>query len=347
MIYNHLLSNIMQLFSNPFNNKLYRALGIMVVVVMIGTVGFKTISELYTWIDALYMTIITVTTVGFREVHPMGDAGKLFTILLIVSSIIVYGYVLSVVTEYIANGRFFKQIKKRKMQQKIKDLENHSIVCGFGRNGRQAVERLKSYNKKCIVIENNKKLIDEIDAMGILYVRGDATDDAVLLQANIEKAANLITTFPSDADNLFVVLSSRQMNKNLRIISRASNDTSYSKLKVAGADNIIMPDKIGGNHMASLIVTPDLIEFVERISIEGRDETNLEEIGTNDLPDEFINKTLVDLNIRKKTGCSVIGFKTAKNEYIINPGVDVVLEPNSHLIILGNTQQIKKLHELF
>jgi len=332
---------------NPYNNRLYRALGLMLSIVIIGTVGYKNMSDLYSWVDALYMTIITVTTVGFREVHPMDDAGKLFTIFLIITSISIYGYVLSVISEYIANGRFFEQIKKRKMEQRIKKLQNHTIVCGFGRNGRQAVERLRSYNKHCVIIESSKKIIEELDTLGYTYVRGDATDDKTLVKANISNASHLITTMPSDADNLYVVLSSRQMNKKLTIISRASNDTSYSKLKVAGATNIIMPDKIGGNHMASLIVTPDLVEFVERISIEGRDETNLEEISANDLPIEFINKTLIDLNIRKKTGCLVIGYKTPNNQYIINPGADVVLVPNSHIILLGNTDQINKLHELY
>ncbi len=332
---------------NPYNNRLYRALGLMLSVVAIGTIGYKNMSELYTWVDALYMTIITVTTVGFREVHPMNDAGKLFTIFLVITSISIYGYVLSVISEYIANGRFFEQIKRRKMDKKIKKLKNHTIVCGFGRNGRQAVARLKSYNKQCIIIESSKKIIEELDAKGYTYIKGDATDDNTLKRANIEVASYLITTMPSDADNLYVVLSARQLNKDLTIISRASIDNSYSKLKVAGANNIIMPDKIGGNHMASLIVTPDLVEFVERISIEGRDTTNLEEIAADDLPKEFINKSLVDLNIRKKTGCLVIGFKTADDEYIINPGTDVVLEPGSHLIILGNIDQIEKLHELF
>lgn len=332
---------------DPINKRLYTALGLMLIVISIGTLGYKSISELYSWVDALYMTIITVTTVGFREVHPMGDTGKLFTIFLIITSISIYGYVLSVVSEFIANGEFFKQLKKRKMQKKINKLENHTIVCGFGRNGKQAVERLISYGKDCIIIENNKKAIENIEALGYLFIRGDSTDDLVLEKANITKASHLITTLPSDADNLYVVLSSRQMNKNMTIISRASNDTSYSKLKVAGANNIIMPDKIGGNHMASLIVTPDLVEFVERISIEGREETNLEEISADNISKEFLNKSLIELNIRKETGCLVIGFKTADNKYIINPDGHTKLQPGTHLILLGNTDQIDKLHEFF
>lgn len=329
------------------NKRLYRALGLMLLLVTIGVFGFKFISNSYSWIEALYMTIITISTVGFSEVHPTGDAEKLFTVFLIITSISLYGYVVSVISEFIANGRFFEQIKKKKMQQKIQNLKNHTIVCGFGRNGKQAVERLKSYDKHCIVIESDIEIIEELEQSGLTYIKGNATDDVTLIEANISQASHLITTLPSDADNLFVVLSARQLNKKLTIISRASNDTSYSKLKIGGANNIIMPDKIGGNHMASLIVTPDLVEFVERISIEGKEETNLEEIAVNALPSKFINKTLLDLDLRRITGCSVIGYKDANCEYIINPDVNTILKPDTFLIVLGNVEQIKNLHEAF
>lgn len=329
------------------NKQLAIALSLMLLLLTIGVVGFKFISSHYTWIEALYMTVITVSTVGFSEVHPTGDAEKLFTVFLIVTSISIYGYVVSVISEFIANGRFFEQIKRKKMQQKIQSLKNHTIVCGFGRNGKQAVERLKSYDKHCIVLESNPLIIEELEQSDLTYIKGDATNDATLLEANISQASHLITTLPSDADNLFVVLSARQLNKDLIIISRASNDTSYSKLKIGGANNIIMPDKIGGNHMASLIVTPDLVEFVERISIEGKEHTNLEEIAINELPKEYLNKTLLDLDLRRKTGCSVIGYKDANCEYIINPDVNILLKPNTFLIVLGNLEQIKKVREIF
>jgi voltage-gated potassium channel len=336
--------NLKDVFSQ---NKLRTAFALMMVVLVLGTVGFKFIGEGYSWIESLYMTVITVSTVGFGEIHHSDDSVKLFTILLIVMSISVYAYVVSVITEYIAQGRFFEQLKHKKMQQKIIQMQNHIIVCGFGRNGKQAVEKLKSYDKQCVIVESDERILEELDLAGYTYLKGDATDDKTLTRANISEASHLITTLPSDADNLFVVLSARQMNPKLKIISRAGKDTSYSKLKLAGADNIIMPDKIGGSHMASLIVTPDLVEFVDKLTIEGKQNTNLEEIAVNDLPKEFINKTLLDLNLRKRTGCSVIGFKNTNNEYIINPDVNTILEPNSHIIVLGKAEQIDKLHEVF
>jgi voltage-gated potassium channel len=319
----------------------------MLLILFIGIVGFKIISDEYSWIEAIYMTVITVSTVGFAEVNPSDDTLKVFTIFLIIMSISTYAYVVSVISEYISQGSFFEQLKWKKMQKKIIQLENHIIVCGYGRNGRQAVDRLKSFQKTCVVIEMDDKIIEELEANAILCLKGDATDDKVLLQANIKNASFLITAMPSDADNLFVVLSARQLNPNLKIISRAGQETSIGKLKLAGADNIIMPDKIGGSHMASLIVTPDLIEFVDTLSIDGEQSANLEEISVNKLPKEFINKTLLDLNLRKKTGCNVIGFKNSKREYIINPDVNTILEPNSYIIVLGKAEQINKLHEVF
>lgn len=319
----------------------------MFVLILVGTFGYKLIADAYTWVEALYMTIITMTTVGFSEVHPSSDMEKLFTIFLILTSITIYGYVVTVISEYISTGKFFSQINKRKMQKKISKYKGHTIVCGYGRNGEQAVERLKSYDKECVVIESDQNVIKDLEKKSILYIEGDATDDAVLTFANINEADSLITTMPSDADNLFVVLTARQLNKEIKIISRASLRSSYTKLKIAGADNIIMPDRLGGNHMASLIVTPDLIEFVERLTIEGKEHTNLEEISIDDLSGDFTNKSIFDLNIRKKTGCLIIGFKKANNEYIINPEGNTILEPGSHLIVLGNKKQIREFHEVF
>ena len=233
------------------------------------------------------------------------------------------------------------------MQQKIDTLKKHTIVCGYGRNGMQAIVKLKNYQKELVVIEKDKALIEQLDNEGILYVEGDATTDAVLQKAGIENASNLITALPSDADNLFVVLTAHQLNKKCRIISRASNESSYGKLKIAGADNVIMPDKLGGAHMASLVVTPDVLEFVDKLTIEGETTANLEEVVVNSLPKEYLGKTILDLDLRKKTGCTVIGYKTTDGSYIINPEASITLLADTSLIVLGRPEQIVKLRELF
>lgn len=329
-----------------FDSKLYKALILLLTIIFIGVVGYMFLADL-NFVDALYMTIITMSTVGLGEVVPLTPEARLFTIFLILMSVAVFGYALSVFTETLVSGQFIQQLKMKKVQKRIEELNNHTIVCGFERNGMQAINRLKSYNKKFVVIEQDKERIEELEIDGILCVEGDATTDAVLLKAGIEKAENLITALPSDADNLFVVLSARQLNKKCKIISRASKESSYGKLKIAGADNVIMPDKLGGEHMASLLVTPDVVEFVDRLTITGETSANLEEIEINNLPEKYLNKTILDLDLRKQTGCTVIGYKTPNKEYVINPEATVMLKPNSCLIVLGRPEQITKLRELF
>lgn len=328
-----------------FKTKLYVSILFFISVVSIGVIGYMILSAA-NFLDALYMTIITMTTVGFGEIHPLNEQEKIFTIFLILISIVVYAYSVTALSEYLVNGKLLQLLKLRKVQQKIQNLKNHTIVCGYGRNGKQAVIKLKNFNMPCVVIEKDKALIEQLERDNILYVEGDATQDESIQKAAVHNAKSLITSLASDADNLFVVLSARQLNKEMIIISRASNESSINKLKIAGANNIIMPDKIGGMHMASLVVTPDLVEFVEKLTILDEGSTNLEEIPVNGLHTEFLNKTIRDLDLRRKTGCSVIGFKTATNEYIVNPESDTILTTDSNLIVLGRPSQIKKLREI-
>lgn len=331
---------------NVFQSKLYKALLLLLMVVLTGVIGYMFLSG-DTFINALYMTMITITTVGFGTVHPLNDQEKLFTILLILMSVVIVGYVASVLTEYIASGELLNKLKFKKVQKKILKLNNHAIVCGYGRNGKQAVLKLKKYKMPLVVIESNENRIAEIEEDNLLFIKGDATRDEVLEKAGIKKAASLIIALPSDADNLYVVLSARQMNQTLTIVSRASNDSTDSKLRIAGADNVIMPDKLGGDHMASLVVTPDIVEFVDKLAADSENATHLEEIIVENLPKEFLLKSIRDLDLRRKTGCTVIGFKTPENEYLINPKADTKLVSNSKLIVLGSPEQIKNLNKIF
>ena len=331
---------------NILASRINKTLFLVFTIILLGIAGYMILSD-YSFVDALYMTVITITTVGFGEVQPFTPEEKIFTVFLILTSITVFGYAVSIFSEYLVSGKLFEQFKHRKVEKKIKSLKGHTIVCGFGRNGKQAILKLKNYNQKFVVVEKDKEIAAELDANSILNIQGDATLDETLLRAGIENAATLITALPSDADNLFVVLTANQLNSTCKIISRASNQSSYSKLKIAGASNVIMPDKLGGDHMASLVVTPDVIEFVDRLTIEGETTANLEEIAVDDLPKKYINKTILDLDLRRETGCTVIGIRTPDRDYIINPEAETALTIGSSLIVLGRPEQIIKLRELF
>lgn len=331
---------------NILVSRINKTLSLVLTIILLGIAGYMILSD-YSFVDALYMTVITITTVGFGEVQPFTPEEKIFTVFLILTSITVFGYAVSIFSEYLVSGKLFEQFKQRKVEKKIKSLKGHTIVCGFGRNGKQAILKLKNYNQKFVVVEKDKEIAAELDANSILNIQGDATLDETLLRAGIENAATLITALPSDADNLFVVLTANQLNSTCKIISRASNESSYSKLKIAGASNVIMPDKLGGDHMASLVVTPDVIEFVDRLTIEGETTANLEEIAVDDLPKKYINKTILDLDLRRETGCTVIGIRTPDRDYIINPEAETALTIGSSLIVLGRPEQIIKLRELF
>jgi voltage-gated potassium channel len=293
------------------------------------------------------MTVITITTVGFGEVQPLDERSKIFTIILILTSIVIVGYAISVITEYILSKNNFEGLKQRKMQKKIDNLKDHIIICGYGRNGKQAATKLLAYEKAFVVIEKNKEIAEKYQSELVPFVIGNANEDDTLLQAGIKKANTLISALPNDADNLFVVLSARQINNKLNIISRASQETSYKKLKLAGANNVILPDKIGGDHMASLVVVPGLLEFIDNLSIVGKSNINIEEIAVEQLYDTSEIKTIRDLDLRKQTGCSIIGFKNANGEYLINPEASLKLIPNSKIIVLGRPEQIQKLNSMY
>ncbi|WP_245917657.1 potassium channel family protein [Aureitalea marina] len=322
------------------------ALLLVLSVLVIGSVGYWMFG--FSLVDSIYMTIITVSTVGFKEVEPLGQNEKIFTSILILSSIFIVGYAIKVITENIISRNNIVNLRRKRVQSKIQLLKDHIIVCGFGRNGRQAVLKLKNYNKDFVVIESNEEVIDDHRGDGILFLDGDATQDEVLNLAGIERASTLISALPSDADNLFIVLSARQLNPHLKIISRATEETSYQKLKLAGADNVILPDKIGGDHMASLVVVPDLVEFLDNLSVSGEDDSiNVEQIPFEKVCPSGEELTIRDLDLRRKTGCSIIGYKTPGGEYIVNPDPSLKLEQGSKLIVIGRPNQIESLKQQY
>lgn len=318
----------------PFT-KVYVSLVVFVFIMLGGMVGYIWI-EGYNTMEALYMTVITIATVGFSEVKPLSDAGRMFTVFLILANIGTFTYFITQISSYFLDGEFSRQYKLFNMYKKIADLENHVIICGFGRNGREAAKTLQANNRKFVVIEKSAPE-NALHAPVDFYVQGDATNDDVFLTAGIEKASAIITTLPEDADNLLVVLTARELNPKLKIISRASNDSTVRKLKTAGADNVIMPDKIGGVHMASLVVSPDVKEFVDLMATQSNESFSLQEIEI----EKEVSLALVDG--WKSTGATILGIKLHKGEYTLNPPPDTIAKRGDRLIAMGSREQLRQL----
>jgi voltage-gated potassium channel len=327
-------------------NSIYVSLGLLMMIVISGTTGYMLI-EGFTFTEAFFMTIITISTVGFREVHPLSELGQFFTAFLIIFSFGIFAYAVTTLTRYIVDGVLRNYIKDNKVKTKIEKLSNHVIVVGYGRNGRQAIEELQRHKFQVVVIDSKEIIIEKIrEDAKLLYIYGDATQDETLTDARIGKARALITALPNDADNLFVVLTAKTMNPDITIISRASNFNSDRKLRSAGATNVIMPDKIGGQRMAKLVAQPDIVDFLEFVMLREGEEEYIEEISCKDMSPQFTEKTIGDWSIRSTTGANIIGIKTSDNNYIVNPSPKVNISPNDQIFVLGNPDQIKSLRKV-
>ena len=317
---------------------------ILHAIITVGVIGFIVI-EKYNFLEALYMTTISVTTAGFQEVRPLSNAGKLFTMFLLITSWASFAFAITRITEFVTSGEINKYFKIRRIMKAVEKLDGHVIICGYGRNGQQASLTLKIHNVPFVVVERNEERLERIsnDSPSLIFLLGDATEDEVLKRAGIDKAIALITALPDDADNVFIVLSARALNNNIRIISRASKHSSILKLKKAGADNVIMPDRIGGTHMATLVSKPDVIEFIDFLSGEEGEPIHIESVAFDHLPDEIKNRSLKEVMNWKKTGVNCIGIKNPEGKFVINPPEDVIIEQGMKVIVLGTKWQINKM----
>ncbi len=330
---------------NKFYGRLLNLFVLIILFVLFSIFGLMFIENM-TFLESFWTVTNIITTVGsqFRGYYNLSVEGRIFILFIMWVGIFIFLMAVTIIASDLLQGKYQKAFKLYNMEKKLSALSDHVIICGFGRNGRQAARKLQKYNRKFVIIDIKEieKYSDGEFENAILY-QGDATLDSTLETCGIARSAALITAMPSDANNLFAVITARQMNPKLKIISRASDSHSINKLKMAGADNVIMPDKIGGEHMASLVVTPDLVEFVDQVNFEGNENRNLVEMPTNQVPEAFLGKTLEHYLESLETRCKIIGYKNKEGLYLMNPDADQLIEKNEFIIFFGRNSQIESL----
>ncbi|HDP70046.1 MAG TPA: potassium channel protein [Actinobacteria bacterium] len=334
-------------FKSPKNlnilSRLRLALTVFLIMLVSGTTGYVLI-EKFTLLDAFYMTMITISTVGFREVNTLSPTGKIFTIFLIIGGVGTGIYALSVAVEFFIEGHLMGMVGERRMEKKINELRNHYIICGFGRVGRQIAAEFKKAGVPFVIIENKPEVAFKFQEESFMFIEGDATNDKILEMAGTLKAKGLIAAIDTDADNVFVVLSAKSLNPEIFIVARADLEESEGKLKKAGADRVISPTVIGGRRMASLILKPNACDYLDIVT-HGEDlEFQLEEIrvGKNSI---LVNKTLGEVDIKSKTGTLVLAIRK-DDKYNTNPSSSTMISEGDILIIIGTRGQMDALQML-
>lgn len=318
--------------------------GIFLGLLFVGTIGYVFL-EGWPVLDAFYMTVITISTVGFGEIRAISDTGRLFTALLIVSGVGAAAYTFSSVADYIVAGELRGVLRRQRMESRIRKMENHYIVCGYGRVGTQVAQELSASDVEIVLIDKAIERFEELEAAGILTVVGDAAEDAVLLQAGIERAAGLCACLPEDADNVFVALTARTLNPKLTIISRANTQENERKLRIAGADHVINPYSISGHRMARQLMHPNVVEFMDVVMRRGQVELLIEEIRVNDAS-TVTNRTIAECDIRRRTGANILAVRRPGGKTFTTLGGDFVLMAGDVMITLGMPEQLDALAAL-
>lgn len=317
---------------------------VLLMLVSGGTIGYMTI-EGWRLLDAAYMTVITLGTVGFKEVHDLSDGGKLFTMGLVVVGVSVLGYIVGSLAQIMFEGQIQRIIGRKKVEKQIESLVGHYIICGFGRIGSLICKEFKSNGLKFVIIEKNPEAAERLEEDGYLYMKGDATLDETLLKAGIERAKGLISVVTSDTENVYITLTARGLNPDLYIMSRSGEEGSDIKLKRAGANKVVSPYTIGGNRMAQSILRPNVVDFIEIATGHEHLELQMEEIS---IPPHsaFVGETLVSSGFRKEIGVIIVGIKKSHGKMVFNPHSQTKIEEQDTLIVLGDPTSINKLEDL-
>jgi len=319
-------------------------LAFLLLVLVGGTVGYALI-EGWGFLEALYMTVITITTVGYGEVRPLSQGGIAFTMILILTSVGMVTFIVVGLARIMVEGEIRKIFGRRKLEKKIGNLKNHYIVCGYGRIGSYVCKELAAKPVPFVIVEKNPEITQRLEEENCHYVHGDATDDQTLRKAGIESARCLVATVASDADNLYITLTARELNPNLQILSRATDENAEKILRTAGANKVVSPYLIGAHRMAMALLRPTVVDFMEIAMQRTSLELQLEEIRVHDIG-RLPSATLRDSGIRSELDLIIVGIKKESGKMIYNPSSETQVETGDTLIILGERKNLDALEKL-
>lgn len=337
-------STQLQFVSKSENRKtqhhLFKMIFFILFIFFAGTTGYM-FTENYSFLDAFYMTIITITTVGFEEVKPLDDAGKIFTIFLLFSSFGFFAYSISVITSLVIDGKFAAYYRDLKIKKEIKKMKKHTIVAGYGRNGKQAVQELDLYHEPVVIIDSNA-IAQETNTEHKKWIIGDATTDEILLEAGIMEAKAIINALPNDADNLYVSITAKSLNPNVMIISRASTESAERKLKAVGVSHVIMPEKVGGIYMAGFVAQADLTEFMNHLRVDHTNPGILTEIDCSHINTKH-SQTNLETLLAKEQNINVLGVKLGDEQFVMAPIRALTIGEIEKIFIMGTKIEIEAL----
>ena len=328
------------IFRRNFFSVLYLPLLILLLILAIGTLGYIVL-EKADFLDSLYMTVITLTTVGFREVIDLDTKGKVFTIFLILMGVGLIGYTISSFSAFFVEGGLIEFMKGRKMEKEIRKLKNHIIICGFGESGSKIAELLVKNGKQVVVVDSQH--INGLDEY--YHIVGDASDDAVLKAAGVENASVLVAVLPSDSDNIFVAITAKALNKNIKVIAKAREKNSLKKMKLVGIDEVVYLFEISARRVANLIISPHFVNMVDVFS-EGDVYLEIAEIDISK-NSHIVGKTISEINLKRRTGLLIVAIKKPDGKLHFNPDSDYVFQDNDVLLVMGTREQIEKSDEIF
>ncbi|MGA3148213.1 MAG: potassium channel protein [Acidimicrobiales bacterium] len=321
---------------NPFRG-VRIGLGALALVLLAGTVGYLLFG--FSLLDAVFQSVVTVTTVGFNSPHPLDGASKVFTIFLILVGVGTALYTFSAVLEVLIDGNIQDLIRRRKMERDIDRMDGHVIVCGWGRVGREVAHYLASGNTALVVVDRDP---ERLNGSPYASVCGDVADDATLLEAGLERAAALVAALDTDADNLYVTVAAKSMRPGIQIIARARNESSESKLVRAGADRVVNPQQLGGDRMASFVTQPHVVDFIDVVMHDGSLKFRLEEL-TLAADSSLVGKTLRSAHLRDRTGALVLAIRRPDGRFVTNPSPEDSMESGDVLISIGTAEQLEAL----